>query len=1423
MRRQEPAGDIAQEGSTNIAHTGVGDINVRIQASDRRYVLEALPAPAQVKVEEGPLSRLLAADMQVVPFDPRREPDLRRLAQWRDRPETLQVMLVSGPGGQGKSRLAGEFAQRCGEAGWVVARARHTTDVKPGTVPVAASPSSRGQVLVVDYAERWPINDLLDLLTDRFVRQEDTTRVLLVARPAGWWWESLRGELFGLVPNPYHLRLSALAPGPADRQMAFEHARDAFAARLGVGETGRIEPPASLDDPAFGLVLSLHMAALVAVDAHGRGESAPDDPAKLTSYLVRREYMHWGRMRRSGRIQATESQMAGVTFTATLTGPMPWSAAGKVLASVRLADIADLAKPILGDHQACYPAERPGAGRVLEPLYPDRLGEDFVAVHLTGGPSDELDLADGSYDGIPACLLHATAENRRPAYASHVITMLVETARRWSHVANSYLYPLLRERPDLAFAAGGATLATLAENADISLLERLESSLPPDRHGDLDLAVAVITRRLTEHRLAATSDPAARARLNAILAWRLFNAGLYKEAVAANVEIVQSYRQLAEANPAAFAPELARALYNVSVLLSALNSSEAVAFGWEAAYAYLRLAKENPAGFEAESGMALYFLSVLLADQGQREEALKVAEYAVQVYQRLTRSGRAALEPDFGRALCSLSGLLSGLGRREEALAATQEAVQVYRTLVETNPAAFDEDLARALVDMAGNLMHLGRAQEALSAAEEAVPIYRRLAEVNPAALGLALGEALNLLSALLWGMKRKQNAVAIMEETVQVFQQAAAAGPVPGRLLWQAQNTLADRLSDVGRQEEARAAREQGGQAFLQESPFVYRRYLAQEDVLAIANEAARAYRGLAADNPALFMPYLAQALRNLSGILSELGRLAEAIDATQETLRIYLELAADNAAALAPALAKTINEWAALWKLAGQENTLAAAQEVVRVYRRLAGDNPGVFIPYLSQALHNLSGILTELGQPEEAVAATQEAVQMYRELAADNPAGFAPHLANALADLSGILSNLERREQALAAKQEAVQIDLGLAAGNPARVPVLMEALTDLSGMLSELGRREEAVAAKQEAVQIYRGLAAGNPAVFSPDLANALSNLSDIRSELGWQEEALAARQEAVQIYRGLAAANAAVFGPYLAYQFRALSGMLSDLGRQEEALAATQEAVQIYRRLAAANPAVFAPALTQALSDLSAGLFDVGCREDPFTAAERIFWEGVPLARQKGLLFIVALRDHDDAAGIARLLADVRLLQPEAETVFVTPSVGGSEFFATGGGSAGWSEENIPAGSEVVYILDHEPGLSHRLQGIPGTFYVGVPDLSLSKEFRDSVRVVLTKGPLDFAVVIMRDYSRPGSLYGVLFDETEALRMRNLAADFPMNLEDPNAYGYPEAVPAAYGSPEEVPSFLTVELTVESQQRARLAYQSPKRSVLPGAG
>jgi hypothetical protein len=136
-------------------------------------------------------SRLLAARYQVVDFIGREE-ELTRLAGWRDDSDlAVAVRLVHGPGGQGKTRLAAEFAQRSAALGWVVAHAVHRsyhTELTTG-VDGERVVEGRGLLVIVDYAERWPMSDLLALAQDRLLRTGVPTRVLLVARPAGGWWD----------------------------------------------------------------------------------------------------------------------------------------------------------------------------------------------------------------------------------------------------------------------------------------------------------------------------------------------------------------------------------------------------------------------------------------------------------------------------------------------------------------------------------------------------------------------------------------------------------------------------------------------------------------------------------------------------------------------------------------------------------------------------------------------------------------------------------------------------------------------------------------------------------------------------------------------------------------------------------------------------------------------------------------------------------------------------------------------------------------------------------------------------------------------------------------------------------------------------------------------------------------------------------
>jgi tetratricopeptide (TPR) repeat protein len=89
-------------------------------------------------------------------------------------------------------------------------------------------------------------------------------------------------------------------------------------------------------------------------------------------------------------------------------------------------------------------------------------------------------------------------------------------------------------------------------------------------------------------------------------------------------------------------------------------------------------------------------------------------------------------------------------------------------------------------------------------------------------------------------------------------------------------------------------------------------------------------------------------------------------------------------------------------LSEMGRRAEALQATQEAVDLYRRLAAQRPDAFLPYLAGSLHNLGNRLSEMGRRAEALQATQEAVDLYRRLAAQRPDAFLPDLAMSLDNL-------------------------------------------------------------------------------------------------------------------------------------------------------------------------------------------------------------------------------------------------------------------------------------------------------------------------------------------------------------------------------------------------------------------------------------
>lgn len=1026
--------EIEAEPGSSVYAVLHGDVHVR----DGRPVYRVAPAardrqPVDADEALRRPSSLLLPQNRVVDFDGRRA-ELDRLCAWRDDPAPgISLMLLHGPGGQGKTRLAAEFTDRSVGQGWTGWEAHHVSS-PTGHDVVAPGDSGARLLLVVDYAERWPVDDLLLLLRNPLLTRPAHTRVLLVSRPARTWWPALAGRLPARLSAAEPLRLGAMADGPVARRSAYDSAYGAFAPlfRLTRHDSGR-RP--DLDDQRFELVLNIHMAALVAADARARGRTAPTDPPALSSYLLDREHDFWTSLHEHEAVTTGPATMARTVHTATLTRALPPAQAAEAL--VRAGTTTpEHSETVLRDHAVAYPPLAEHGGLLLEPLYPDRLGEDLLALRTPGHGHADYE-PDPWAQGLPRRLLTPpTPEPTTPA--GHVrpsLTTLVETARRWPHVAERELAPLLRHSPHLALVAGGNTLAAIAEldGVGIDVLEAVERRLPARRDIDLDAGIAVLARRLTAHRLRSVEDPARQAVLHHDLAVRLARAGRYEEAVAEGETAVRLQQPSAVAADRPARAQLGRSLRNLGMHLARLERlPEALAAVEQAAETHERLHREEPDAYAAELAVSTHDHSVLLMRVGRLPEALAAAERAVAGH-RSGAGGPGPADPrgteesvdrrDYAaRAVSQRGSVLAELGRDEEALTDAHEAVRAYRELAAEVPSAYSALLAAAISNEGMLLLRSGRVREAVTAAEEVVAVFRKLARTNPDAYEDDLARALGNLSVRQAGAGLRTEALAAAEEAVEILRRLVAANPTAfERSYAVALHNLGARLVDHGSWAAALAANRQ----------------------------AETIHRRLARVNPSVHRPDLSAALTNISVALFGLGRAEDAVAVMREALDIDRALAADNPRGHMSTLALSLGHFTVRLGMSGRhEEAVETAREGVDIVRRLAEERPGAYRVSLARSLVNLGIGLARTGRHSEAVAAVAEAVQLYREASAAEPGVHDGALTVALSVHGLRLSESGRHAEALTVTREALERQRQLHRARPDGVDSLVRIVRDFA---------------------------------------------------------------------------------------------------------------------------------------------------------------------------------------------------------------------------------------------------------------------------------------------------------------------------------------------------------------------------------------
>jgi len=299
-------------------------------------------------------------------------------------------------------------------------------------------------------------------------------------------------------------------------------------------------------------------------------------------------------------------------------------------------------------------------------------------------------------------------------------------------------------------------------------LDALHKALPaPDRTLALREWEVEVYRVAVE--VADSEDQSAFAKH--MFGWALSALGRREAALEATKEAVALYRQLAQAQPQAFLPDLAASLTNLGAMLSELGRREEALQATEEAVAlYRQLAQAQPQAFLPDLAMSLNNLGKMLSDLGRREEALEATEEAVAIRRKLAEAQPQAFLPYLAGSLNNLGNIYSELGRREEALEATEEAVGLYRQLAQAQPQAFLPNLALSLNDLGNRYADLGRREEALEATEEAVGLYRQLAEAHPQAFLPDLARSLGAYGSALQSMERHHAAIDAFAEGVRLL-----------------------------------------------------------------------------------------------------------------------------------------------------------------------------------------------------------------------------------------------------------------------------------------------------------------------------------------------------------------------------------------------------------------------------------------------------------------------------------------------------------------------------------------------------------------------------------------------------------------------------------------------------------------------------
>jgi tetratricopeptide (TPR) repeat protein len=1172
---------------------------------------------------------LLHPEAGVVKFHGRRQVMDTLFAWCDDRDVGVGVRLLTGPGGQGKTRSARQLAEQLlklrpfgDDVGWVCGFLNASADAHD---LARIADTDAPLLVIVDYSETRfeQLRRLLPLLWD--ADSAVPVRVLLLARSAAEWWTRLTRELGEELGQVVPLGELDAAE---DRVAQFTEAVAAFAARLendplsATGDAHAIRPPPDIDHARYGTPLTLQLAALTRLLEITQRLDAPPGDGNAESVLLRHEETYWRSGAKAEGLQLSAPTLRRVVAAATLCGAGSFDDARALAAA--LPGVDDLTSDHLQRLDSwltgLYP---PSPGQRWGSLEPDRLGEYLIATTLP------------VVDGLLGALLTATSPARhhraltilaaamsnsavsageRSELCTQVQAALTDNLADLGPVALKVITETLYPEPMLAVLGGAA------DAADDGVLSQLVDVLPEFSRSLEELSALWTGRRVAHLRTGVTAGNGATPALAAALdmySRRLSALVRLEEALAASTEAVERYRQLIDSGAQALNQDLANALTNRSDCLADLGRP---GDAFEASTEAVDLHGDQAAARPADLARSLTSHAHRLTLLGRYEEALVVSGDAVAKYpQPATAPGDAR---NRAWALRIQSYVSRCLGQLEQAQDASTANIAIYHELAAAEPDTFIRGLASAHIDHSAVLWQLGRFEDALAEITEAVEINRQLADARPDADEPELARALNHQSALLALLGRFEEARDANLRALATFEKLAAARPKDfTRDLCRARRTRARLLAEVGRLEEALAVSSDtlsllrdlgaartddetallGGELNLRAQLLMsLGRY---EDALTASSNAVAIFQDQAAAYPEAASESFAQALQERAEQLAYLSRHTQAVAASNEAIKIYRQMVCARPEASTRGLARALVRHAGrLAEMRCYPEALDASTESVRRLRKLAKGQSEVLTD-LALALTQHAERLAELGHHDKAAKTSTKAVDLYQKLAADHPEAFTEVLAWTLVRHAERLAELGNHDKAVTASTDAVDIYRDLANTRPeaSTQSWLAVALMQHAERLADMHCYAKALDASTESVDIYQKLVADRRGAFTEGLTWTLVRHAERLAELGHHDKAAKTSTKAINNYKKLAADRPEAFRPLLAWALVRHAERLAELGHHDKAAKTSTEAINIYKKLAVDRPEASTQGLAGALVRHAERLASIG-RHDQAAAA-----------------------------------------------------------------------------------------------------------------------------------------------------------------------------------------------------------------------------